>query len=78
VDVVLMMMCFSRNTWRSGIISVITMREAAEDRAGDEVRRQDRGVPAGFWEVAKSKDTTECTDSTSGVDSAARIRYARS
>src|SRR5690242_1149309 len=27
--------------------------------------------------MAKSKDTTECTDSTSGVEKAARNRYAR-
>jgi hypothetical protein len=27
--------------------------------------------------IAKSKDTTECTDSTSGVENAARNRYAR-
>ena len=32
----------------------------------------------GSTEVAKSKDTTECTESTSGVESAARIMYARS
>src|SRR6478672_6157461 len=27
--------------------------------------------------MAKSKDTTECTESTSGVENAARNRYAR-
>src|SRR5690349_14097579 len=30
----------------------------------------------GNWLVAKSNDTTECTDSTSGVHRPARIRYA--
>src|SRR5687767_4653474 len=30
----------------------------------------------GNWLVAKSNDTTECTESTSGVHSPARIRYA--
>ena len=32
----------------------------------------------GSCDTAKSNDTTECTESTSGVASAARIRYARS
>jgi len=32
----------------------------------------------GSWLTAKSKDTTECTESTSGVASAARSRYATS
>jgi hypothetical protein len=32
----------------------------------------------GMTEVAKSKLTTECTESTSGVESPARIKYARS
>src|SRR5213075_1292136 len=31
----------------------------------------------GTSDMAKSKDTTECTDSTSGVENAARNRYAR-
>src|SRR2546423_15477729 len=31
----------------------------------------------GVSAIAKSKDTTECTDSTSGVENAARNRYAR-
>src|SRR4029079_804499 len=31
----------------------------------------------GVSAIAKSKDTTECTDSTSGVEKAARNRYAR-
>src|SRR5258705_10701389 len=31
----------------------------------------------GTRDMAKSKDTTECTDSTSGVENAARKRYAR-
>src|ERR1051326_4923791 len=31
----------------------------------------------GTSDIAKSNDTTECTDSTSGVEKAARKRYAR-
>src|SRR6478672_12935332 len=31
----------------------------------------------GVSAIAKSNDTTECTDSTSGVENAARNRYAR-
>ena len=31
----------------------------------------------GVFAIAKSNDTTECTDSTSGVANAARNRYAR-
>src|SRR4029078_7887683 len=31
----------------------------------------------GVSAIAKSKDTTECTDNTSGVEKAARNRYAR-
>src|SRR6476469_2273631 len=31
----------------------------------------------GVSAIAKSKDTTECTDNTSGVENAARNRYAR-
>src|SRR5436190_6357173 len=31
----------------------------------------------GVSAIAKSKDTTECTDSTSGVEKAARNKYAR-
>ena len=32
----------------------------------------------GMSDVAKSKETTLCTERTSGVESAARMRYARS
>ncbi len=31
----------------------------------------------GVSAIAKSKETTECTESTSGVENAARNRYAR-
>ena len=31
----------------------------------------------GTSDMAKSNDTTECTESTSGVENAARNRYAR-
>ena len=32
----------------------------------------------GRTDVAKSNETTECTDNTSGVEMPAKIRYARS
>ena len=52
--------------------------DAGEDRAGHEVRREDRRVPARQVRPLRSRTTpTECTDSTSGVENAARKRYAR-
>jgi hypothetical protein len=50
--------------------------ESAEDGAGDEVGREDGGVPRRQTEVAKSKETTLCTESTSGVERPANSRYA--
>ena len=49
-------------------------REAGEHGAGDEVGREDGGVPAGQTEMAKSKDTMVCTESTSGVERPASSR----
>ena len=48
--------------------------EAAENGARHEIRREDRRVPAGEMDMAKSKLTTLWTESTSGVDSAAKSR----
>jgi hypothetical protein len=59
---------------RRGSASSSTIAKPAEDRARDEVGREDRRVPAGRTEVAKSNDTIECTLSTSGVESAASSR----
>ena len=51
-------------------------REAGEDGAGDEVGREDRRVPAGHERDREVEGHDECTESTSGVERAARIRYA--
>jgi hypothetical protein len=53
-------------------------REAREDGARDEVGREDRRVPAGMTETAKSNDTIECTESTSGVREAGEDQVGRS
>ena len=49
-------------------------REAGKDGPGHEVGREDRLVPGGQVEIAKSELTTEWTEITSGVASPARSR----
>ena len=61
---------------RSGIDEREHHREAGEDRAGDEVGREDVVCQPGTMPTAKSKLTTVCTESTSGVARPARSRYA--
>src|SRR3954464_15289842 len=57
------------------IVNTMPMPEkiAPATKYGGKIVACQPGVSA----IAKSKDTTECTDSTSGVANAARNRYAR-
>src|SRR5829696_10102859 len=57
------------------IVNTIPMPEkmAPATKYGGKIVACQPGVSA----IAKSNDTTECTDSTSGVENAARNRYAR-
>jgi hypothetical protein len=74
--------------WRDDVLQAVHLtaqdherghhREAREHGAGDEVRWEDGGVPTGYDRGAKSKRTIECIESTSGVESPARSKYARS
>jgi hypothetical protein len=41
--------------------------DTAEDRAGDEVRAEDRGVPHGHRVMAKSQETMVCTETATGM-----------
>ena len=41
--------------------------KSGEDGTGNEIRREDGGMPSRTTEVAKSNDTMVCTDNTSGV-----------
>src|SRR5437763_318387 len=61
----------------TGTISVTTM--ATPERMAPATKYGAKMVVCqpGTMETAKSHDTTECTESTSGVASAARKRYAR-
>src|ERR1041385_7611732 len=71
------MLCSSLNALRSGmtIVNTIPMPEkmAPATKYGGKIVACQPGVSA----IAKSNDTTECTESTSGVAKAARNRYAR-
>jgi hypothetical protein len=64
----------SRKIFRIGTAMRDHHRDAGEDRAGDEVGAKIVVCQPGTMETAKSHDTTECTESTSGVASAARKR----
>ena len=77
VEVVQREVCSSLNHFRIGmaIVNTIAMPEkmAPATKYGGKIVVCQPGTSA----IAKSKDTTECTESTSGVANAARNRYAR-
>ena len=73
-----LMMCWRLNRNRSGIRSVSTIAKPEKMAPATKYGGKIVVCQPGSWEVAKSNDTTECTENTSGVARPARIRYARS
>src|SRR6476469_3042575 len=61
---------------RSGIASNSTIANPAYIAPATKYGGKNVVCQPGICETAKSNDTVECTDSTSGVESPARIRYA--
>src|SRR5215510_11515557 len=73
-----LMMCFRLNRWRAGISSVNTIANPEKIAPATKYGGKIVVCQPGSCEVAKSNDTTEWTENTSGVARPARIRYARS
>src|SRR6202000_3025879 len=63
---------------RSGSINVSTIAKPEKMAPATKYGGKIVVCQPGNCDVAKSNDTTECTESTSGVASAASSRYARS
>src|SRR5947209_10677298 len=70
------MMSCSLNMERSGISSVSTMPNPEKIAPATKYGGKIVVCQPGTCETAKSKDTTLCTESTSGVARPARIKYA--
>ena len=69
---------FSPNISRAGTASVTTIANPEKIAPATKYGGKIVVCQPGTWLVAKSKETTECTESTRGVESAASRRYARS
>ncbi len=72
----LVMICSSPNHLRAGIRIVPTMAKPENTAPATKYGGKIAVCQPGICEVAKSNDTTECTDSTSGVARPASSRYA--
>src|SRR5262245_25155576 len=73
-----LMMWFRLKILRAGSIRVSTIANPEKIAPATKYGGKIVVCQPGFCDVAKSNDTTECTENTSGVHNAARIRYARS
>ena len=72
------MRSFRPKSSRAGTASVTTIAKPEKMAPATKYGGKIVVCQPGSCEVAKSNDTTECTERTSGVESAARRRYARS
>ena len=68
------MMSSSFSTFRSGISSDNTMPKPENTAPATKYGGKIVVCQPGTWETEKSMDTMECTESTSGVESPARIK----
>src|SRR3954463_4485968 len=74
----MVMMCSRLKSLRAIVISVMTMPKPEKIAPATKYGGKIVVCQPGTCDTAKSNDTTLCTESTSGVAKAARIRYARS
>ena len=70
--------CCNRNILRMMMISVLTIAKPLKMAPSTKYGGKIVACQPGMIETAKSNETTLCTESTRGVDSPAKSRYARS